>query len=145
MTVEYLTRLVPNTDPTTRDQVAWTGVDQCDPTWADIEQAIRDIDGRQTVGVQLQAADDTVLSVGWAIGWYLCHTLPDMTWLVNPDFIPAEPTAGKVRPEQDWVSLDLVLRAASYFTRIGGRDPSLAWVPFGSLAGEPTTVGFRAF
>jgi len=117
----------------TRDQVAWSGVDQRDPTWADIEQALRDIDGRQTFGVQLQATDDTVLSVGWALGWYLCSTLPDMNWLVNPNFVPAEPTVGKVRPERNWVSLELVLQAASYFTRIGGRDPSLAWVPFGSL------------
>jgi hypothetical protein len=134
MAIEFLTTLVPNTDPQTRRQVGLASVDRSEPTWAEIEQAIRGIDGVSILGVRLQAADDTVLSIGWAAGWYLCNTLPDMSWLVNPDFVPMEPRVGVIRQEQNWVSLDFALQAADYFSRIGGRDPGLTWVPYASLA-----------
>lgn len=134
MPIEFLTTLVPNADPKTRRKVALSCVDRPEPTWADIEQAIRAIDGLSILGVRLQAADDTVLSIGWAVGWYVCNTLPDMCWLVDPNFVPSEPQAGVVRQERTWVSIDSVLQAAEFFSRAGGRDPALTWAPYGSLA-----------
>lgn len=105
------------------------------PTWAQIEAAIRRLDGIQYRDVALMAGDGVgMLVTGGLAGRYTCQVaLGGDFWYLTDPTRSEETVVALVEdeeaefPESYTVDLDTVLRAAARYAETGECDPSLCW------------------
>lgn len=108
------------------------------PTWLDIEAAIRRLDGDTcslvTLGIGPSPVPHMAIGGGEA-GKYIVYTTPDnlsFHTLINPQAPPGKChlVAGGQRGDYDLkicVSLSEALRAARAYAETGAHDPALTW------------------
>jgi hypothetical protein len=104
------------------------------PSWADVEQAIRSLDAKQRSNLGLDITEDEYMAIGGGDGVYICQVFPEMYRLLNP----AVPEHSKERVSlvvgdvtdlwaRECVPLQLVLKAAKRYYETGEMDESLIW------------------
>ena len=99
------------------------------PTWEDVEGAVRRLDGSRFVEVNLADSEDTGLIIlGGYGGRYVCHD--DNYLLVDPrsaDDPPLRVTDDDEYPGSWTVDLEAALKAARVYFDTARLDPSMQW------------------
>jgi hypothetical protein len=108
-----------------------------DPDWAEIETAIKQLDGKKFTLVTLNVGDEvpSMTIGGGANGIYVVHVTFDNSAfysLLNPSGTERKISliVGAQRgefEEKECVSLDMVLRVAKHFYETGQMDKNLSW------------------
>ena len=107
------------------------------PSWVEIESAIRQLDGRQRTEVSIAGDGEAHMSITGGNGTYLISATPnnDVFYdLRNPDGAPDEKfkivSGGQTvtASAEEVVDLDTALQAARTFAEWGTFDPTLAWL-----------------
>jgi hypothetical protein len=133
MTMKYVRQLVTD---------HWIGVQNketelCDPSWSDIEAAIRNLDGKGRTTATLLSDGDAHLTVGGGengqfVVYATCDGLYFFSLAVDDRssdnvFLFVGGQTGDY-PKNTVVDIALALRAARAFTDSGNLDPSLRWL-----------------
>ena len=66
-------------------------INTLNPSWEDIEQAIRSLDDKKRSSMGLEISEDRYMAIGGGNGVYICNVFPDMCRLLNPA-IPKDST-----------------------------------------------------
>jgi hypothetical protein len=107
-------------------------------TWADVEQALRRLDGFRHDDARLEYADEACLNVGGGeAGRVVVSVRPagadDPVHLIDPtqdEALTTQSVGGQETPLPGtfYVPLTLALQAARYFYQHRAADPALQWV-----------------
>jgi hypothetical protein len=109
-------------------------INTANPSWQDIEEAIRSLDGKKRSNMGLDISEDRYMAIGGGNGEYICQVFPDMWRLLNPA-VPKDSKQVKQlvvgQAGEYWagecVPLELVLEAAKHYWQSGEIAESLIW------------------